>query len=260
MSTQALIDRSLEAADRSAVAVFAFRDGRGRPMAWPVTPYVDGDRIVVTSTLAYIRKAEHVRRDARVALLAAGVHTTGRATVRADVSGDEFVSRFLSQELRKYPPARALVRVPLHRRLFSWYFGRVLLEFAPLDIVERPGEDRCTLAVLDGGGFPSIVPIAEPASGAAAFAPVGPEPGGCVSLPNGPATLLVHEEPTMADLRQMVLRGEVTGGAFYVRSTIGSLAPPGRRGWLGDLRRQFELRRRARHSRAIVRAWRDQFG
>ena len=55
--------RALEAVDETAVAVLAFRDSRGQPMAWPVTPYIDGDTVVVTSTLAYIRKPAHLRRD-----------------------------------------------------------------------------------------------------------------------------------------------------------------------------------------------------
>lgn len=255
MSVQSVTSQALEAADKAAVAIFAFRDGRGRPVAWPVTPYVDGDAVVVTSTLAYIRKAEHVRRDGRVALLAGGVHLKGQAEVRADVSGDEFVSRFLAQELRKYPPARQIVRIPLHRFLFSWYFGRVFMKFTPLEVRELRGHDRCTLITIGEDGFPTITPIAESNLDDDAFALSACASGGSDSLPTGPATVLLHSEPTMSDLRHLLLRGEILSGLFHIRSRVGSLAPPPQRGWGGGLREQLELRRRGRQARSILRTW-----
>lgn len=66
------LDAALEAADAAPVAIFAYRDHSGRPTAWPMTPYRDGDAIVLTSTLAFMRKTEAVRRDGRVALLVGG--------------------------------------------------------------------------------------------------------------------------------------------------------------------------------------------
>ncbi len=255
MSVRSVTSQALEAADKAAVAIFAFHDGRGRPIAWPVTPYVEGENVVVTSTLAYIRKAEHVRRDGRVALLAGGFHLKGQAEVRADVSGDEFVSRFLAQELRKYPPARQLVRIPLHRILLSWYFGRVFMEFTPVQISELPGDDRSTLTTLGEDGFPTVTPIVEPHLDLKSFTPSRCAPGGSICLPDGPATVLLHQEPTMSDLRQLVLRGEILSGMFHVRSRVGSLAPPPQRGWGGGLREQLELRRRGRQARSILRTW-----
>lgn len=250
-----MTSQALEAADKAVVGIFAFRDGRGRPMAWPVTPYVDGENVVVTSTLAYIRKADHVRRDGRVALLCGALHMTGQASVRADVSGEEFVARFLDQELRKYPPARQIMRMPLHRILFSWYFGRVLMQFVPLEARKLPGQDRCTLVTLDEGGFPTITPIAEPNADDSAFALSLYPSGGTTSLPGGQATVLLHAEPTMSDLRQLVLRGHIEGGMFHVRSRIGTLGPAPRAGWLRQLRGQLDMHWRGRRSRKIIAGW-----
>ena len=255
MNTISIERMALEAVGRTAVAVFAYRDGRGRPMAWPVTPYIDGEKIVVTSTLAYIRKAQHVRRDGRVALLADGLHVMGRASVQADASGNVFVAKLLEQELRKYPPARQIMRFPARRQLFSWYFGRVIMTFEPLDVREVPGDDRCTLIAVDESGFPRITPIDEPPASASAFTPLPLGETNNVSIPDGASTVLYHLEPTMSDLRQEVLRGEIRDGTFSVQTRIGTLAAPPRAGWLDQLRGQLELHRRGRKSRKVIRDW-----
>ena len=247
--------RALEAVDETAVAVLAFRDSRGQPMAWPVTPYIDGDTVVVTSTLAYIRKTEHVRRDGRVALLCGGFHLTGQASVYADTSGDEFVSRFLAQELKKYPPGRQIVGIPGHRFLFSWYFGRVFMEFRPDQVRAVTGTDSCTLITLDENGFPSIAPISEPDPDHSSFESSFGAAGSGDALADGPAAVLFHAEPTMSDLRQLVLRGDIRSGAFHVRSKSGSLAPAQPQGWLGGLQQQLELHRRGRKARKVIQAW-----
>lgn len=249
------MDQARRAVDDTAVAIFAFRDADGRPMAWPVTPYRDGDTLAVTSTLAYMRKTIHVRRDGRVALLAGGWHVTGHARVRADVSGDDFVARFLDQELRKYPPARDIVRVPLHRYLFSWYFGRVSMEFAPEIVRPVSGDDHATLVTLGDDGFPLITPVVAPDLQMGSFVPQSRTSAAGVTAPDGPATILLHLEPSMSDLRQLSLRGAIRNGVFVVRSRSGSLDPPPARGWLGELRRQLEFHRQAHEAKRIISGW-----
>ena len=182
-----------------------------------MTPYRDGDAITVTSTLAFMRKTEAVRRDGRVALLAGGWLVQGDARVHADVSGDEFVARFLDAELRKYPPARDIVAIPLHRRLFDWYFGRVFMTVTPVRVTAAPGADQATLITLAADGFPVIAPIAPPPDGATSVP---------VRAADGPATVLLHaEDAEMRDLRQVHLHGRIAGGVFTVESRRGSLAP-----------------------------------
>ena len=246
---------ALETVDRTTVAVFAFRDGLGRPMAWPVTPYIDGDKVVVTSTLAYIRKAQHVRRDGRIALLADRLHITGKASVLADASGSVFVAKFLEQELRKYPPARQIMRAPIRRQLFSWYFGRVIMTFEPLEIHEVAGDDGCTLITSDESGHPRITPIDEPPASANTFTPLPLGRANNVSISDGASAVLCHMEPTMSDLRQEVVRGEIRDGTFFVQTRIGTLASPPHSGWLDQLRGQLELHRRGRRSRKVIRDW-----
>lgn len=244
-----------QAVDQAAVGVFAFRDERGRPLAWPVTPYRDGNRAVITSTLAYLRKAEHVSRDGRVALLAGGVHLTGRARVREDVSGRRFAARLLAEEERKYPPTRRLTRIPFHRLLYWWYFGRALIGFVPTSVTAESGSDGVTLITLDRDGMPEISPVTIAAPDESEFAlPAS------VDAPDGPAAVLFHQEDaSMEDLRYLLLRGGVRGGRFIVRARIGSLDPPVASA--GDrwtrVRAQAATHRRAVEGVRSMRRWRS---
>lgn len=216
-------------------------------MAVPVTPYVDGKRIVVTSTLAYIGKAELIRRDGRVALRAGSVHITGDATVFADVDGDAFLARYLQQELEKYPPARALVEAPDYRRALSWYFGRAIIVIEPRTTYEAfPPGDRCTITLIDIDGYPAILGV--PASlqprlerAHAGDAMAMPLRDGCVSV-------LIHEESEdLTALRHMTLRGEVKDATFHVTRRSGTLSD--------DPARTIDYRERERRARSIMRDW-----
>jgi hypothetical protein len=229
------------------VAVLAFRGGSGQPMALPVTPYVDGDRIIVTSTLAYIRKAELIRNDGRVAMLAGGMHVTGDAQVFADVDGDAFVARYLDQELAKYPPTRALVEIPDYRKALSWYFGRAIIAVEPRDAYETfPADDRCTATRIDASGYPSILALAPKLHRFfedAAAGDVVPVP-----LRDGPLAVLLHEESDdMSKLHQLTLRGDVRSGILRVDSRSGSLGD--------ESAGPVDYAARERRARAIMRDW-----
>lgn len=246
---------ALAAADRAQVAIVAYRDAGGRPTAWPMTPYRDGDAVVLTSTLAYMRKAEALRRDGRMAVLAGGWLMQGTARVHADVTGDEFVGRFLAQELRKYPPANDIVALPGHRWLFAWYFGRAFMTLAPAGVRPAPGNDAATLITLDADGMPLITPIAPPPLDAASFAPRGAD-GTPQLLVDGPATVLLHaEDAGMRDLRQVHLFGTLRGGSFAVERRRGSMQGKPASGWWAELQQQWELQRLGRDGRRRVEAW-----
>jgi hypothetical protein len=241
------LEAALAAADAAPIAIVAYRDAAGRPTGWPMTPYRDGEVVVLTSTLAFMRKTEAVRRDGRVAILAGGWLIQGTARVHADVSGDEFSRRFLDAELRKYPPARDIVRLPLHRWLFDWYFGRVFISVTATRVTAVDGSDQATLLTLDGDGLPLIAPIAPPPADATAVQ---------VRAPDGPATILLHaEDAEMRDLRQLQLHGTIAGGVFTVASRRGSLAPTPPRGLWAELMQQREFRRLGREGRRRIEAW-----
>lgn len=232
-------DAALAAIDAAPVGIVAFRDGRGRPIGVPVTPYVDGTRVVVTSTLAFIRKAELIRRDSRIAVLAGGALVRGDAIVAADSSGDTFVARYLDQELRKYPPARAFAHLPGVRESMAWYFGRAIISIAPHVAESTSGSDAATLIRIGDDGWPLIAPL--PPATAPDAAQIA------VDVPDGPASVLLHREsPDFAELRWLRLAGDVRDGLLRVASRTGSLdgdGPP------------VDYDARAARARAVMADW-----
>lgn len=254
-----------EHVDAAAVGVFAWRAADGSPRGCAVTPYRIGEDAVVSSTLALLGKIHAVRRDPRVALLAGGLSFRGDASVELDRDGAVFDAQLRAQELRKFPPSRALLALPFHRRLLWWYVGRALVRISLETARPCAGDDRASWIAIGADGYPEIRPLS-----AVAFAPERLVPGERIELPagepDGPtwlhvheerALLLVHEERgAMADLRQLAIYGRVEGDAFRVERREGSLGPSP-----SSLAKQLcELRRlaaHARHSRARLDAWKD---
>jgi hypothetical protein len=238
---------AVEALDAAMVGVFAFVGQDGRPRACAVTPYVDSDQAVVTSTLAFTAKVAAVRREPRVALLAGGCLVQGHATLDVDLTSKSFDERVRSQELRKYPPARRLLAIPGHRRLLWWYVGRAFIAIPLTGCTQAPGLDRITITSLDGG-LPRIVPL-DPATDV-----LGEE----IRVPvrgDGPACLLVHDEdPGLADLRQLTLHGTIGDGTFTTERRTGSL-DRSHPSTLDELRTLRALGRAARKNRPALTRW-----
>jgi hypothetical protein len=198
--------------------VFAFVGKDGAPRACPVTPYVVGDRAVVSSTLAFTGKVAAVRSSPNVALLAGGWLARGAATLDIDLTSRTFDQQVRAQELRKYPPSRQLLWLPGHRRLLWWYVGRAAIRIPLGDGTPLAGPDTVTATFVDAG-TPRIVPLAATTDLAADELPVPAEV-------RGPTVVLAHhEDDQMSDLRQLTLRGTAGDGIFRVLSRTGTLAP-----------------------------------
>ena len=253
-ATEPVADR-LAAVDGAAVGVLAFVGPARRPVAYAVTPFVDGEDAVITSVLALLGKVAAIRRDPRVALLAGGVQLRGNARVQLDETGTVFRARFQAQELRKYPPSRVLLRLPFHRRFLWWYAGRAIIRLNTV-VDATPGNDRITLAHLDGDGLPRLVPLTrlprvdEPLIDLRAAGVSDPPP-------DGPACLLVHDEYRRYwDLRQLRLSGDIARGEFVIRRRYGSLSPSpsGLREQISGLR---AMSLTAGTNRRLLATWRD---
>ena len=149
----------LTAMEDAAIGVFGFIGRGGRPLSCAVTPYLDCGQPVVASTLALVGKIGAVLRDERVALLAGGTEARGRATVAVEDDGKWFDRAIRTQELRKYPPARFLLRLPGHRRLLWWYVGRAVVRLPADGLRAVPGADRVTVTGIDHDGLVSVVPV-----------------------------------------------------------------------------------------------------
>jgi hypothetical protein len=245
---------ALAALDDAAVGVFGFIGRGGRPLSCAVTPYLDRGQPVVTSTLALTGKVGAVLRDDRVALLAGGAQARGRATVAIEDDGEWFDRVIRAQELRKYPPARFLLRLPAHRRLLWWYVGRAVVRLPADGLRPVPGSDRVTVTVIDHDGLVSVVPVTGDVPLDADEIPLQ------AGLPDGPACLLVHEESAgMSDLRQLRLDGELVSGRLSVQRRSGTLAAT-HQGPLAQLCDLAALGRAATANRPRIESWKTRLG
>lgn len=245
---------ALSAMDDAAVGVFGFIGRSGRPLSCAVTPYLDGGQPVVTSTLALAGKIGAVLRDERVALLAGGAEARGRATVAIEDGGEWFDRVIRAQELRKYPPARFLLRLPGHRRLLWWYVGRAVVRLPADGMRPVPGSDRVTVTGIDHDGLVSVVPVTGDVQLDADEIPLQ------AGLPDGPACLLVHEESAgMSDLRQLRLDGELISGRLNVQRRSGTLAAT-HHGPLAQIRDLAALGHAATANRTRIESWKTRLG
>jgi len=239
----------VEAVGAARVAVLSYVMASGQPNACAVTPYVVKGRLTVTSTLALVAKAAALRRDPRVALTAGGRSVRGSAAVSVDLTSAWFDAHLRVPELAKYPPARSIMAVPGHRRLFGWYVGRVIVDVRVESTWPAAGDDRTTLTVLDADGRLVCTPVPRPPDLAATSIRVAG------AIPDGRATLLVREEDEeLTDLRQLRLSGEVRHGLFEVRERRGTLTPS-TTGLVGQLRTSHQMARRAKQNRRQLETW-----
>ncbi|MCC5581056.1 pyridoxamine 5'-phosphate oxidase family protein [Microtetraspora sp. AC03309] len=176
MTTSASTTWPREAADifdRAMVCEYASLTRDGRPVTWPVTPYVGaGGTLDVSTGLTYPDKAERARRDPRVALLYSSAEGTeldrapivlvqGRATVRdADLQAN--TDRYVRESLAKTGAGFAGMPWFLVKRL-GWYFARIWVEVTPERIVWWPEGDLSRTPEVWTGPGDVAVPASDPA-------------------------------------------------------------------------------------------------
>lgn len=242
-----------DAIRESAIGVVAWVTSSGKPISCAVTPYLVKGNLVVTSTLAFPGKARAMRSDPRISVLAGGWLVSGAARVTVDRTSDWFDSNLRSQELTKYPPARSLLSIPGHRRLFPFYVGRIVMMIDVLNAVRVEGDDRGSIAYFQHGVLRQM-PISLAGTSAAELEAVKSlkVEGG---WPDGAAEVLFHEESDdLSDLRQFRFPGTITGGIFTESRRIGDLDHQATSTWkqFGQLR---TLRQLAKASQSEIATW-----
>src|SRR3954468_10824266 len=192
MPFPAAVDRPADLAElcrRSLVAEYASLTRDGRPITWPVTPYLGEDTgtIDVSTGLTYPSKAERARRDPRVAALfssrtvpgladAPVVLVQGMATVRdADLQAN--TDRYVHEQLAKLPQTFAGIPRFLLRRT-AWYFARIYVHVTPLRVTTWPDgrldrEPEVWTAPEGTTAPPSAPPPSGPALGSGWSKPAG---------------------------------------------------------------------------------------
>lgn len=163
--------------DRFYTTEFVTIDGRGQPIAWPLTPYPhdddNGSCIDVTTGLGYPKKARDAERNPRVALLFSEPHGSGldeppmvlvHGTARVD---EEDLAanreRYRREGTAKLPKAAERLPPPALDRFMSWYVDRIYVHVVPQRILVWPkgdiaAEPQVVLDELAPGATPGTVP------------------------------------------------------------------------------------------------------
>jgi hypothetical protein len=270
--------------DRYRTCEFATLSKSGVPIAWPTVPLRRPDgSLLITTSIALPQKAYNVRRDGRVALLfseptASGLTGApelllqGTATCPDEVATDIRAHAGYWHRLHERQPANAMYsNNPISRRLFDWYYMRLLITVTPSGWSARsplpPGPATSTDAAPDGTAgealsrlatFPSAVLGTRDPDGAPRLRRIrvtGPA-GGALALSvreddddlvPGPASLLAHShDDRLWSQRSSVVLGALArtgaGWTFQPERIIGGL---GDGGPLALVRMIRELRRTA---------------
>jgi hypothetical protein len=143
-----------EVFDRFITTEYVTIDGRGQPIAWPVTPYphADDDHVCldVTTGLGYPKKARDAQRNPKVALLFSeptGSGLTDPPTIlvqgSARVDEEDLAAnreRYRREGKVKLPKANEKAPPPSMDRFMSWYVDRIYVHVVPQRVLVWRGE------------------------------------------------------------------------------------------------------------------------
>lgn len=134
-----------EVFDRFITTEFVTVDGRGQPIAWPLTPYHDTARgcIDVTTGLGYPKKARDAEAHPQVAMLfsdatGSGLHAPPMVLVQGTAVVDDRdlranAERYGREAAAKLPAAQKGQPPVFLRRhsMFRWYYDRIYIHVRP---------------------------------------------------------------------------------------------------------------------------------
>nr|MDT0659936.1 pyridoxamine 5'-phosphate oxidase family protein [Micromonospora sp. DSM 115978] len=255
-------DDTRRAIQAATVGELAWLDAAGQPQARPVTPLLFGNRPAVAFPYADAAEARRLSTAPLAALVVSDDRLTGRSWrplavigrphLTEDRDGTLFADRLLSQELRKYPPARALIDSPLLRREHWWYLPRLVLSIDAAAVVAvgaRAGGAGEVMAVGAADRRLYVDTVDGTAGGGGQIrvtSHTGRRP------PTGPAVLLAHDfsVPDLERWTPWTTHGWLADGALTVERAAErtALAPP--LGLWRRLTRHRRLGRACRHALA----------
>jgi hypothetical protein len=141
----------LDVFERCVTTEYVTIDAAGRPIAWPVTPYLHAQEgcIDVTTGIGYPKKADDAARNPHVALLfsdftGSGLENAPMVLVQGTARVDERDlaanrRRYTHESLAKLPAAAEMGPPKALQRLFGWYYDRIYVHVRP-ERVYRWGE------------------------------------------------------------------------------------------------------------------------
>jgi hypothetical protein len=137
----------VELVDTALVTELSVVREDGRPMTYPLIPLWDEDKIVMTSSILFSRKLEHIKRDSRVSLSFSDPVALGGRNDRATIQGDATVidgdphtdwERTLPLWSAKEPVILEFLKA---RVAFPLFFERSVIEVVPRRVLYWPDGD-----------------------------------------------------------------------------------------------------------------------
>ena len=119
----------------------------GRPMTYPLIPLWDGQQVLMTSSILFSRKLEHIKADQRVSLSLSDPVALGGRPDRATIQGDARVidgdphtdwERVLPLWAAKEPVILQFLKA---RVAFPLFFERSVIQVVPRRVLYWPGGD-----------------------------------------------------------------------------------------------------------------------
>lgn len=129
----------------------------GRPMTYPLIPMWDGERVLMTSSILFSRKLEHLKDDPRVSLSFSDPIALGGRTDRATIQGDARVvdgdphtdwERVLPLWSAKEPVILEFLKA---RVAFPLFFERSVIEVVPRRVFYWPVGDAAQAPHVTSG-------------------------------------------------------------------------------------------------------------
>lgn len=254
MTVDVAIGQALHAA---LVGEMAWLEPAGRAQLRPVTPLLHDGRPAIALPYSEVTLARQVAASPVVAMILSdrrmssrawrSVAVWGRPRLTEDREGERFIDELLTQELRKFPPARTLIDSPLLRREHWWYVPRLIVDIdvtGSAPVGERPEGTGEVLAVAGGTAQLYVDTVSCTDQGHDRILVDSLADRSPVS---GPAVLLGHDfAPDLEIWTPWITRGWLTDRILTVqeRPEHTGLEPPPR---LWDrLRRQHRLERACR--------------
>jgi hypothetical protein len=288
-----------EVVDRYRTCEFATLSRSGVPIAWPTAAlYRPDGTFLITTSIALPQKAYNIRRDGRVALLfsdptASGVDGAPQVLVQGTATcPDEVVTdvrphpEYWRRLHERQPFNRMYSRNAFTRRIFDWYYMRLLITVTPTAWTTLPplppappttpaavpegvsGQALAQLATYPSAvlatrtddGTPSLRRVHVTGPGAAGRLRLDVPPDG--QLRDGPASLLAHgHDEKLWSLRSVVVTGELIEAdvwTFRPDRIVGGGGPTGPLALLREMRRLRATARGYLEKRSLPRpriAW-----
>ncbi|CAN5848669.1 hypothetical protein BH24CHL6_BH24CHL6_11250 [soil metagenome] len=130
----------------------------GRPITYPLIPMWDGDKVLMTSSILFSRKLEHIKDNPRVSLSFSDPVALGGLPGRATLQGEARVidaephrdwERVLPLWSAKEPVILEFLKA---RVAFPLFFERAIIEVEPRRVFHWPDGDTSQAPQISDGG------------------------------------------------------------------------------------------------------------